>query len=528
MPDWGRGSSGDRSGFQRYIETLREHILLIVTCMVIAVAGAVAYVKLAPRSYTATAELEANAAPSTDTVLNSLPVLHQSGDPTQDVLTAAALVATPQVADSVIKDLGLKTSPNALLGKVSATPQGQSDIVDIQATGSSPKEAQRLANAFANQTIAVTTAAMHAQIARIVPSLRSQIATLPSSEQYAAGSPGQELSEYEQYQLSNNPTLDFIGQAQLPTSPSSPHTGLSLAAGLFGGLLIGIAAAFVFSAIDPRVRREEQLRELFSGVPVLARIPRVGHKQRSRPLVPSDMSVVAREGYRTLRTTLASRAGQEPQAYLVTGSAPSEGKTTTAIGLATSLAQAGGRVILIEADLRRPTIASSLGIQVARGVEQVLIGESDMNSALQSVTIDGVPLRVLAAARSGAQVADRLSVAVARHLIQSAKRQADFVVIDSPPLSAVIDALPLAQLADEVLIVARMGYSRLNKLAELEQLLTSQAAPPTGLVLVGSVSGRAARYNYYAYMPDGEPSNGGRDPASAQLSGRWASRSSAR
>jgi capsular exopolysaccharide synthesis family protein len=278
---------------------------------------------------------------------------------------------------------------------------------------------------------------------------------------------------------------------------------LSLAAGLFGGLLLGIAAAFAASALDPRVRREEQLRELFPGIPLLARIPRVGRKRRPGPLVPDQLTLHAVESYRTLRTTLSIRAGREPQAYLLTGCGPSEGKTTSAMALAVALAQGGSRALLIEADLRRPKIAAALGLTMHFGVEHVLSGEIELADAVRTVSIEGTELRVVAAHRSGAKLADRLSASVARDLIESAKELAEFVVIDAPPLTPVIDALPLARVADEVLVVVRLGETRLAKLRDLDDLLTHQRARPTGLVLIG-VSDRA-EYGYYT-----EPAGGRR------------------
>jgi uncharacterized protein involved in exopolysaccharide biosynthesis len=103
----GHSRSSESSGFSRYYEIVREHWLLIVICTVIAVAAAAVYVTVAPKSYTATAQLLANPAQAGDTELFSLPVLHSSGDPTQDILTAADLVTTPQVANAVIAKLGL-------------------------------------------------------------------------------------------------------------------------------------------------------------------------------------------------------------------------------------------------------------------------------------------------------------------------------------------------------------------------------------------------------------------------------------
>jgi succinoglycan biosynthesis transport protein ExoP len=513
------GGRSEASGFSRYYEIVREHWLVIVACTVVAVAAAAVYVTVAPKSYTATSQLLANPAPSDDTDLFSLPVLHTSGDPTEDVLTAAALVTTPQVAQAVINQLGLKTSPTSLLNRVSSSPIGQSSAVGVTATAPTASQAQAIANAFANQVILVRTTALHAVINAELPSLTASYDATPLADRNGPDSVGQQLNDYRSLDKVNDPTLSVAAPAQLPTSPSSPQTKLSLVAGLFGGLLIGIGAAFAFNALDPRIQREEQVRDLLDGVPILARIPEVGRRKTPGPLIPNDLSLPALEAYRTLRTSLATRASGKPQAYLLTGCAPSEGKTTSAISLAVALAQGGGRVILIEADLRRPRIASSLGLTPEVGTEQVLSGEATLRDALMPVWFDSTPMHVLPARGAGAGLADRLSFAVAQHLIAAAKEQADFVVIDSPPLTAVIDALPLAQLADEILLIVRAGHSRLTKLAQLAEILNNQGAYPTGVVMVGGPTTGFASYTYGDYLLPDRPESGRRGDSNSGRSG---------
>ena len=187
--DWSR-SSGEVSGVKRYYRTLRQHIGVIVACTAVTLAAAIVYVEVAPRSYTATSELLINPANQQNTVLFSLPVLHMSGDPTSDILTAASLVTTPQVANAVVRDLHLNTSPTALLGKVQATPLAQSNILAVQAQASSAVEAQRIANAFANQVIAVRTAGLRQALALLVPGLRDQVAALPPAQRGGVGTLG--------------------------------------------------------------------------------------------------------------------------------------------------------------------------------------------------------------------------------------------------------------------------------------------------------------------------------------------------
>jgi succinoglycan biosynthesis transport protein ExoP len=470
------------------------------------------YVKVAPRTYQAQAEMEVQAASPNDSTLAALPVLHQTGDPTEDVLTGASLVTTQPVAAAVIASEKLTMSAADALGDVQATPIGQAGLVAVQATASSPALAQRLATGFVTETIALSTARMHADIQRELPTLEGELTAVPVAQRYGPGSLGQQVDELRQLQHQDDPTLVLAAPATLPTAPSSPKTKLSLVAGLIAGLLVGIGAAFLFHALDPRLRREEQLRDRL-GLTVLARIPRQPHAHRPRPLLPSELSLGAHEGYRTLRTILAARGRtSEARAVLVTGSGPGEGKSTTAIGLAAALAQSGARVILIEADLRRPTFAGSFNLVDFNGIERVLEGRMELAKAVVPVRMEGIRLRILPAHPSTGETVG-LSFPIVRKLVNDAKALADFVVIDSAPLTAVIDALPFAQAADEVVIVARLDQTRLNKLEELDDLLSQNGVGRTGVVLIGEHPMRRVPY-YYA---EGNGSGHSASPGGAEI-----------
>ncbi len=486
------------SSFKRYVGTVVEHAWLVVLCVVVCVAGTAVYVATAPRKYQATADMLISPIPADTTTLVGLPVLFSSGNQTTDVLTASSLITTPQVAATVVNTLGLKESPGALLGNVTATPVGASNLVAVTATASSAAEAQRIANAFPAAVIATREAALHDAIAAILPSLQAQAAKLPRALRGQPGTVTDQLDQLETLATRPDPTMTLVAPAVLPTSPYTPRVKLSILAGLFGGLILGICAAFAYQALDPRLRREEELRDLFR-IPILAEIPRERSRGsgRRQPILPTELSFGALEGYRTLRTTLTARAGGRPRAYLMTGSSPAEGKTTSAIGLAAALAQGGSRVILIEADLRRPTIALALDLPVRYGTEDVITGHVELSEALTTTKFDGWPLQVLAVAEPGTALADRLSPAVAKQLVEQSLELAEYVVIDSPPITDVIDALPLAAVADEVLIVARLGESKLSKLSRLQDILGNQGILASGFVLVGE----GARRPGYYYAP---------------------------
>ena len=505
----------------RYYETLRSHVKLILMCVIVTLAAAVVYVKVASKSYTATAQVVISPVSSQNTVLFSVPVLHGSGDPTQDVLTASALIHSPTIAQATVNSLHLRTSANDLLGKVSVVPMDQSNILAISTSSSDPAQAQRIVNAYAQQTVAVRTADLHAAVQAQLTGLKASLAQAPASQRSGTGTLGDTYSQLEQLAQVPDPTVSVGPPASLPTAPTSPKTTLSLAAGVLVGLLIGIGAAFGIDALDPRVRREEQLRERLGAVPVLARIPLRTGPARPGPLTPVDLPPAALEQYRTLRATLMMRARSEKgQAYLLTGATPSEGKTTSAISLAAVLAQGGADVILIDADLRRPTISRALGVRNVSGTEEVLSGDVALSDALAEVRLGTTSFRVLAARGHSVEHADRLSPASAVRLVEQARRLAEVVVIDSPPLTAVSDALLFAQVADQVVLAVRVGHTKLSKLSEAWELLSDQGTQLGGIILVGVR--RQERYGYGYDLPAGaadwQNASATREPVSLRVS----------
>jgi capsular exopolysaccharide synthesis family protein len=471
---------------------------------------AAAYLAVATEKYRAESSVLVIPASRDDTALNGLPVIRESSDPTRDVETAAFLVKGRNVADKVIDDLGLDQTADSLLGQVSAEPIAQSNIVSIRATADSPELARDIANGFANGVVAVRSEVVRAEAEKRVESLRDQL-----QEAQDAGEPTaereQELAELEAIRVGGDPTMTVETKAETPPSAYSPKPMLTIIAGIFGGLILGIGAAFASNALDPRLRREEQLRELYS-LPILARVPKekraptftlgkrrlgIGPRERERrALPPGELSAATLESFRTLRTMLAAQRREDgnSRSILVTGPSPSEGKTTTAINLASSLALAGNRVILIEADFRRPTVGEALGVRARVGIGDVLLGNVALEDALVLAPPFGDNLCALLVDRADDWLAEVLSLPAAEALLEDAKRLADYVVLDSPPLTQVIDAMPLARQVDDVVLVCRLGSSNLTQLAHLGDLLDQNGIKPAGFVVVGGAAPEESSY----------------------------------
>jgi capsular exopolysaccharide synthesis family protein len=486
---------GEQEGLSRYVQTLRERIGLIALCVLGATVAAALYVAIATSLYRAQAELLVTPVSRDDSTLSSLGLIRDSNDPTRDVATAAELVSGTDVARRVKARLNLPGTPVDVLGRVAAEPIASSNLVSVTAEASTPEEAQQLANAFADATVEDRTSTLHAQLDRLIPGLEARLEGATETERAVLE---ERLATFNTLRGSPDPTIRLETPAERPEAAARPRPKLSIAAGILSGLLIGISAAFGLQALDPRLRRDEQLRALFR-LPILARIPRERRPRRS-PLRPDALTPASAEGYRTLRATVSASAvgGGEGhgKSILITGSSPSEGKSTTAVNLATSLAQAGHQVILIEADLRRPTLGEVFGITPRYGIASVLIEQVTLEDALVTTDEFGPNLELLLVDLAGTHMADRLSLPAARELVSHAETLADFVIIDSPPLTEVIDALPLARQAGNVLIVARIGRSRLNRLEDLGDLLVQQDIKPLGVAVVGVDRSGGESYYY--------------------------------
>ena len=481
--DWLRPRVETRNAI-RYLDTIRERWWLIAGMTVLAVLAAFIYVETAPKQYKAEAAVLITPVSPSESSNTGLGLITESNDPTQTVSTAARLIYTPAVAQLTKTRLKLPGSPQSLLADVSVEPIAQSSLVAVQAQRGSAGGAALVATTFAKEAVEFATTQLHATIAAQLPSLEKQLESLPPAERSGPGTLGQRIAALQALETAPNPTLRVASVATPPASASSPQKKLALVAGLIAGLVVGLGAAFASQALDPRLRREEQLRELFR-LPILTHIPRVDGARGTGPLAPELLSPSATEAYRTLRATVAATVGDDHRSVLVTGSSEGEGKSTTAVNYAMALAMAGRRVILIEGDLRRPRLAQTLGAgPITAGVGAVLLNEVGMTDAVITSNLSD-NLSLLLVERSAGSLADRLSLPSAHRLVEEAQELADYVVIDSPPLTDVVDTLPLAQEVDTVLIVARIGVSSLKRLVSLGETLEQGGITPAGIVVVG-------------------------------------------
>lgn len=488
------GPTAQAEGLPRYLEVLRQGFWLLVASLVLCVGGAVLYLTQAEKVYEAEADLIVTPLP------RELPfpvpgLIQPTSDPTRDVETVARLVESHSVVRRVKRALDLRGTTEQVRNRITVAPVAQSNIVTITAEGETPRAAADVANAFAVQIVEYRTQRMREALRPIVQALQRRVDSLPAGAAPPAGDddPRNQLAFFQVLEAGKDPTVSVESLAERPTTQSSPRPVLTVAAAVIGGLVLGLLAAFGLALLDPRLRREEQLRQRFR-LPILARVP-LEKGRRGRPLLPNQLSVGAQDSYQALRAALSAsrKDALVGRVVLVTGPSPGDGKTTTAINLASTLAAAGKRVILIEADSRRPSIGRALEMEPEYGLAGVITGRTYLVDALLPVGGEDSKLRVLLTSPDEAPAADVLSHIAVETLLLQAQKLADWVVIDSPPLNHVAETMTLARMVDDLLIVVRLGRSNLREMDELAEMLVQQEIEPTGFVLL---SGQA-RPGYY-------------------------------
>ncbi len=301
-----------------------------------------------------------------------------------------------------------------------------------------------------------------------------------------------------------------VDQARAPTSPAEPKVPRNLAFALALGLSTGICLAFFQEAMDNTVRTPEQA-QLISNLPSLGMIPMgsrhltgtgagklslASSKEAVELVTQSRPQSQMAESYRALRTSLLlTTVGAPPKTILVTSALPQEGKTTTSINCAIALAQKGGRVLLMDADLRRPSIHKTFGMPSRAGLSNVLTGNATLEQTIiRSPILPG--LFLLPAGTLPPNPAELLASSNIREMLDQLRQQYDHVVIDSPPTLSVTDAVVLSPKADAVVLVIRAGQTTKQALRRSRDLLFQVNARVAG-VLLNAVDLRSPDYYYY-------------------------------
>ncbi len=318
--------------------------------------------------------------------------------------------------------------------------------------------------------------------------------------------------------------IKISNHAVAPSTPIGPQRLRNIFVGLLVSLVAGIGLAFLLDYLDDSVRTSDDVSRLL-GLPTLALIPHhAASDGRKIGLIPSqgngtvassalitleERNSPTAEAYRHLRTSLLfSSAGKPPQTILVTSSQPAEGKTTTAINTAITLAQSDVDVILIDCDLRRPRLHSHFGLDNSQGLTNYLSGEKATENLIKSAP--GLPrLKIITSGPIPPNPAELLSSNEMKNLLQFLKGRFKHIIVDSPPAISFTDAAILSTLVDGVVLVAMAGKSSIHLMRQFKLRLANIGARIYGVVLNGIKSGSmeydyygAGYYNYYKHAED--------------------------
>lgn len=473
--------------FRHFLGTLRRSVVFVIVTALLVGGAAFLTSKLQTPKYRATETLLFAPADS-----NVNPVDHARA-----ISTLTSLAKTERVLGSAAKNLGI---PTAELEKaISVSGTDTEDLIKINAVANRGTTAASYARAVGTSFIAWRKSIQNDLIRARITSLQDQLTQLSGrtspSAVAAAGDLRTQLAEAEAELANSSGDLREVAPAAAPGSPYTPHPLRNLAIGLLAGLLLGAGLAFVRERLDRRLRSLEQVEQAY-GLPMLGVVPFVRAASRGRrpaALANFDSTSALADSFRNIRTNLQLVTLDEPGArvIVVSSAVPGEGKSAVAANLAAALASSGQKVLAVSADLRSPTLHEYFGRRHDDGLIQVLAGERQLEDAARFVSMNGASptsLTTLALLGSAERVFDPAVLFQSKamqNLLDEARSQYAFVIIDAPPLLAAADATVLAQRGDTLLLVARLGGVTRQDASRTLRVLSLAEISASGVVAIG-------------------------------------------
>ena len=427
-------------------------IVLGVTLVVAGVAAAYTYTQTPVYTAQATFYLAAEA----DSGKNTNPIIVTI----DDLNTYVAVLGSPAVMEPLRESLDL---PPGTPIDVSAAVT-ETNLLQVTAHSANPRLAADIANAVGPQ------------LAGVAPEFN---VLLRSS--------GQEIESRE------------VTPASVPGTPTSPVPSRNITLGVLAGLVLGIGIAFVRHSLDTKVRAESDIRA-FSSRPMLGELP-IDRGKTKEVTLDRDPHGGYSEAIRRLRTNLQFvdvTTGRH--SFVVTSATPGEGKTTTTVNLAIAMATTGNKVLLVDGDLRNPSVARTLGLEGGVGLTTVLLGNAEVADVIQRWR--DTTLYVLAAGQIPPNPSELLGSEPMRELFDKLTHDFDFILVDSPPVVPVVDAVLLDRLTGGTLMVVASHRTKKRDVASAVKQLETVEAKLAGFALnfVPINESDPYRHGYYRYQ----------------------------
>lgn len=445
-----------------YLRIARRRWMTIVIVTLLAIGGTALFTLRVTPQYASSARLFISTPESNTDQAYSGGLFSQAR-----VTSYADLLTGEEISRRVVERLNLDESPRDLAEQITAVAKPETVVLSITVTDSGPERAQLLAQTISEEFV------------RYVKELETP--------------DGQTAAPVK---------ASIVDRATSPDEPVSPKPARNLALAALLGLLVGAGVAVLREALDTSISTPDDLANAAGGAPLLGSI-NFDKDAPTRPLI-TDLNTHAPrvESFRVLRTNLQFiNVDSESKVFVVTSSVPEEGKSTTVVNLALTLSHAGEKVVVVEADLRRPKAAEYLKLEGAVGVTTILTGRVDIDEALQPAPWG---LKVIAAGSIPPNPSELLQTTAMKKLLKELRERFDIVIIDAPPLLPVTDAAILAAESDGAILISRHGKTTRDQVAVAIGRLESVDARLVGTVANWTPARRNAYgYSYsYGYAPE--------------------------
>lgn len=498
---------------------LRRRALLIVGCCVVLGAVVFGVSELQTKEYSATASLLFRN-PGFAEDLFGTSTSPTATDPEREAATNEKLVGLKVVGARAAAQIdGL--SPDDVSEMVTVTGEGQADLVSVTATSPDPAQAKEVANVFARQFISFRAETDRSKLVQAKELAERELGRLGKSERN--GVRGQALSRSAEklgilasLQTGN---AELVQPAELPTSASSPKPVRNGIIGAIIGLILGIVLAFVVERLSRRLHDPEEAQEAF-GLPILATVPESkAIMATNEGSAAADLPFAENESFQMLRASLRYfNVDREIHSVVVASNSAGVGKSTIAWNLA-RVAANSSRVVLVEADLRKPSLGRQHGLRMGPGLAALLTHQVSLDEAIQTKPLatrqsgngnGAAPssessLDIIVAGPPPPNPAELIESQTMRSVIEELRERYDLVVFDTAPVGVVSDAFPLLREVDGVIVVTRLGHSTRDHAEHLHEQLARLESPTLGIVVNAVKVRRGGRYGYGYGGYYGEP-----------------------
>lgn len=445
-------------------------------------------------------------------------------DPTRLADTQATLARVPDVAERAAKIANIRgIDADYVLASGAVRAGLNNDLLRFSITSGNPDVAAKVATAYAQAFIAYRSELDTSALNQARNDLLTRMQELRKAGQTKSAlflnlsDKAQQLRTLELLETPNKLVRPATSAAKI--SPTPVRNGIL---GLIGGIILGVGFAFVLELLDRRIRSEDEIERRLH-LPMLARLPSPPKSVRdqNRLVMLADPRSIFAEPFRRLQTNLEFvNADTGAKAILVSSSVAGEGKSTTVANLAVAAARSGRRVVVVDLDLRRPSLHEWFGVSQHPGATNVALGMVSLDEAVHRLRLpqgtrpaaaaanghggnsDAV-LEFLAAGTLPPNPGEFLGTSGIERLLVELRKRADFVFVDAPPLLAVGDTLPLSAKVDGILIVTQFGIVSRPMLDDLSRELQTLPTPKLGFILTGADT--TGTYGYgYGYSRDAD------------------------